>query len=699
MDADAPALHPRLVDISELTLDPKNARLHNESNLGVIGYSLGKYSQTKPVIVNSRTGIVVAGNGTITQALAMGHEQIVAVFKDMTDAEAAEYAILDNRSAELATWNAEQLAETIGDNPALDWGAGGWAPTDFDAFDVDWPLAELSTVSEHEREAAGDDDDDLDDDEAPIPEVPAEPITQPGEVIQIGPHVLHCADCMDVMRSLPDNSVDAIVTDPPYGLSPDGRARTWDDIEALRAQGKGPTAGFMGRAWDAGVPGVTWARECLRVLKPGGHLIAFSATRTYHRLACAVEDAGFEIRDMIAWLQYQGFPKSRNVSKDIDAMHGAERSIVGSDKNRGVTKAADGKAAFGDYAGSWDITAAATEDAKAWDGWGTALKPSIEPHVLARKPLSESTVAANVLKWGTGALNIDACRYARGDAAWPGPDESAPSNHGESGCHASAASSYTLGARSPQTTSGQLLGRWPANIYACPKPATSERSEGCGGLPKGDRVFMGSGGRTRDSDGEWVETHSDPIPRENSHPTVKPVRLMRWLLRLVTPPGGTVVEPFGGSGTTLVAADGLDCKVVVAEREPGYCDIIRARGEWSIAARPEPARKPGRPRTAARDGDKRQARRRVQTLIQNGTLPAPADVVCVDCKAAPGREYDHHLGYGAAHHEDVEALCATCHHAREAERANAKTPAGAGVSEALTGLGQIEGGQEPPVRE
>lgn len=280
-------------------------------------------------------------------------------------------------------------------------------------------------------------------------------------------------------------------------------------------------------------------------------------------------------------------------------------------------------------------------------GWGTALKPAFEPACIARKPLSEPTVAANVLKWGTGGINIDAGRHAFGDPAWPGPT----SNEHLRGqiCNKTADRSHSPTVHLPSQVMPFFdeRGRWPANIYATPKPSTSEREAGTDG--------------------------------EGSHPTVKPRKLMAQLLKLFCPPGRTVLDPFGGSGTTLVAAAGLDCKVIVAEREPGYCDIIRARGEWSLTQAEEKPRAPGKPRTKARDGDKRQARRRVQALIQNGTLPKPADVTCVDCKAAPGREYDHHLGYDAAHHEDVEALCATCHHAREAERANAKTPAKTGV--------------------
>ena len=211
-------------------------------------------------------------------------------------------------------------------------------------------------------------------------------------------------DCVEAMLQMPADSVDAIVTDPPYGL------------------------GFMGKKWDALPPGLPWAEECLRVLKPGGHIVAFGGQRTIHRLTCALEDAGFEIRDLVGWLQWQGFPKSLDVSKAIDAAAGAEREVVGSKAGwpgyrtgpTGPQGLATGRGLSNGSAKS-RITAPATDDAKRWNGWGTALKPCIEPATLARKPLSEGTVAANVLRWGTGALNIDGCRYAYGDEAWPGP--------------------------------------------------------------------------------------------------------------------------------------------------------------------------------------------------------------------------------------------------------------------------------------
>ena len=240
-------------------------------------------------------------------------------------------------------------------------------------------------------------------------------------------------DCLEVMRGMADNSVDAIVTDPPYGLS------------------------FMGKKWDYDVPSVEVWAECLRVLKPGGHLLAFAGTRTQHRMAVRIEDAGFEIRDMIAWVYGSGFPKSLDVSKAIDKAAGAEREVIGSGKGRtGAAAQPNGGSSFSDdsyqWPGDYDITAPATEAAKQWQGWGTALKPSIEPVTVARKPLV-GTVAANVLEHGVGALNIDGCRVGSdGGAKWvPQGDK------GDEG-------QFGGGIKDGGIELVPGLGRWPANL-------------------------------------------------------------------------------------------------------------------------------------------------------------------------------------------------------------------------------------------
>lgn len=368
---------------------------------------------------------------------------------------------------------------------------------------------------------------------------------------------IHHGECVAYLDSLPPNSIDAIVTDPPYGLSPDGKARTWDDLAEGRGRG-----GFMGRAWDSAVPGVTWARACFRVLKPGGYIVAFASTRTVHRLAVAIEDANFDIRDQIAWFQYQGFPKSHNVSIQIDKAAGAM-------KHRG--KAHYAYATGKDFQGrdmakpeSMPPHEPITDDAKKWAGYGTALKPSQEPAILARKPL-EGTVAANVLKWGTGGINVDGCRIAYGDPAWPGP--------GEETATVLTATGSPFGKQPPKGIVSNTLGRWPANIYQCPKASRSEREAGCDNLQAGFVATMGVG--------IGMYEH-DPVKQVgNNHPTVKPIAVMRWLVRLVTPEGGTVLDPFTGSGTTGIAAvlegrDFLGAEMNDTEQEP-FVSIAKAR--------------------------------------------------------------------------------------------------------------------------
>lgn len=368
---------------------------------------------------------------------------------------------------------------------------------------------------------------------------------------------LYRGDCLDVLASMEPESVDAIVCDPPYGL------------------------GFMGKAWDALPPGEPWARACLRVLKPGGHLVAFGGTRTVHRLACAIEDAGLEIRDMIAVVQFQGFPKSLAVGAAIDRAAGAEREVVGRRVRLGdkTDYATHGQSIFaGESTGS--ITAPATEDARTWSGFGTGLKPAHEPAILARKPIA-GTVAANVLQHGTGALNIDGCRYAYGDTAWPGPDRTAeeirqiarPNTSG------SPHTGVVMNRPGSPTVNVSDLGRWPANLYACPKPSRAEREAGCERLP--GRTGAVATDRTEGTAG--LESPRAGAGRtadlvKNHHPTVKPLGVMRWLCKLVGGQRGSVIlDPFMGSGTTGCAAALEGFEFIGIEREPEYMQIAEAR--------------------------------------------------------------------------------------------------------------------------
>jgi len=343
---------------------------------------------------------------------------------------------------------------------------------------------------------------------------------------------LHLGDCLDVLATLPDNSVDSIVTDPPYGLS------------------------FMGKKWDYDVPSVAIWEQCLRVLKPGGHLLAFAGTRTQHRMACRIEDAGFEIRDMIAWVYGSGFPKSLDVSKAIDKAAGAEREVLGVDEEwvkrtgyrvGGSTYTTD---TFGSASGpnAGKITAPATPEAQQWSGWGTALKPALEPITMARKPFS-STVAANVIQYGTGAINVDGCRVGT-ESRW---NPSAGHKDLENKRTVTPISSHK------EFDGRQCVGRWPANIIH------DGSNEAALSLKSGARFFYTAKAGKVDRESE------------NNHPTVKPTMLMAYLCRLVTQPGGVVLDPFMGSGSTGKAATINGFRFIGIERDPEYHKIAHAR--------------------------------------------------------------------------------------------------------------------------
>lgn len=349
-------------------------------------------------------------------------------------------------------------------------------------------------------------------------------------------------DCRDRLRDYPDNYFDACIVDTPYEL------------------------GFMGKAWDKtgiayDVP--TW-QQVLRVLKPGAHLLAFGGSRTYHRIACAIEDAGFEIRDQIMWLYGSGFPKSLDVSKALDKALGAERAVVGvrtlpngKEHNYNIGFGEDG---FASKAATHLVTAATTPEAQQWAGWGTALKPAHEPICVARKPLEKGlTVAANVLKWGTGALNVDGCRIA-------GAAQNARAKKG-------GTLGYSGGNRGNMPYTG-AAGRWPANLIhdgSEEAVALFPQSKGQQGNVRGDEEskMTGShcygGGYKRQPAAARNDTGSAARffycakastaerGEGNDHPCVKPQKLLRYLARLVTPPGGRILDHFTGSGSGPLA--------------------------------------------------------------------------------------------------------------------------------------------------
>ena len=412
---------------------------------------------------------------------------------------------------------------------------------------------------------------------------------------------------LDLLKTLPDNSVDSVVTDPPYGLS------------------------FMNKKWDYDVPSVEFWKEAYRVLKHGGHVLSFGGTRTYHRMVVNMEDAGFEIRDQIMWLYGSGFPKSLNIGKAIDKIQGNEREDLGKSPAERLNIPENDVYKAGIRGKECRITKGQSE----WEGWGTALKPANEPICLARKPLSEKSVAENVLKYGTGGINIDGCRVATDDEI---------SNHNRSA--KSAISKGKFGDSKEQEThqtDGQKIGRFPANVihdgsdevlegfpntgngnggkpynysgkeydnketsmfngdkpqapsnfndsgsasrfFYCAKASKSDRNDGCEKL-QGKYVAQGNQAQAElkrgNVDFENGNKHNKVELKQNFHPTVKPTELMRYLCRLITPPNGIVLDPFMGSGSTGKGAilEGFD--FIGMELDPEYVEIAKARIEYA----------------------------------------------------------------------------------------------------------------------
>ena len=425
--------------------------------------------------------------------------------------------------------------------------------------------------------------------------------------IELDGATVYLGSNLDVLPTLPDNSVDSIVTDPPYEL------------------------GFMGKSWDSS--GIAYSvelwTECMRVLKPGGHLLAFGGSRTWHRLAVAIEDAGFEMRDSIAWLYGSGFPKSMDISKALDKAAGAEREVLGTRPALGAMSHNGPHSAFSNdpvARTEVSITAPATPEAIKWQGWGTALKPAFEPVVVARKPF-KGTVASNVLEWETGGLNIDGSRIGtegggthcdkrdeQGNCLghngtgkfsdtvhaqqldtpqgrWPANiildpytaellDEQAPAAGGGFGIRGKGGSTYANGVGFANTLAetGQTVGYGDSGgasrFFYVAKASKRDRNEGLDGL-EGKQASYASDTR--------LHNNGDGSPRnkeettKNFHPTVKPTSLMEYLIKLVTPEGGTVLDPFTGSGSTGKAALLNDFKFIGIELTEEYLPIIEGR--------------------------------------------------------------------------------------------------------------------------
>lgn len=411
--------------------------------------------------------------------------------------------------------------------------------------------------------------------------------------------IIH-ANNIDYLRTLKDNSVDSVVTDPPYGIN------------------------FMNKKWDYDVPSVELWQEVFRVLKPGGHMLVACGTRTQHRMAVNIEDAGFEIRDIVAWVYGSGFPKSLDISKAIDKSMGAEREVVGSYKVGG-NAAQSTKEKGGTYASNTNsigikpidinITAPSTEEAKQWQGWGTALKPSMELWTLARKPL-KGTVAQNILEYGVGGINIDGCRV--GDEEFEITNDSYDNGN-------------NVAFGNVKRTPKKYNGRFPANFihdgseevealfpqeevkvgkpynYFGKEYNNKDTSMFNGDKPKAPSNYNDNGSASRffyvakasqeernfglydfeekrhadrnkdDGVGGDNPRNRSNNPKKNFHPTVKPIELMRYLVRMITPPNGICLDPYLGSGTTAIACEMEKFDYIGIELDPQYIEIAKAR--------------------------------------------------------------------------------------------------------------------------
>lgn len=616
------------VQVGLLTPHPENPRKNDEA-VELIANSIRKFGFFNPVTVNIREPLkntIVCGHTRYKAARSIGMKNVPVIYVDLSEEDHKLLMIADNKLGEKAQWNFDQLSELL-----IDLREQG---KDLDVLGFEY----------HEL-------DDLLTDLNVDPFESAEPWQfEPIEIESDLNFTLLKGNCLDKLKELPDNSIDSIVTDPPYEL------------------------GFMGKSWDS--TGIAysvelWA-ECLRVLKHGGHLVAFSGSRTVFPMGVAIAEAGFEVRDMISWIYTSGFPKSLDISKAIDKTNTLEpkrkmqlrftewmrstglkakqidqytdtnmgshylssksqpaiptrdlfekmrphipiavpdwveeyvnhrtvesenmkkRKVIGQSVS-GLHRGSGSTVAFGKGRSrdTTDITEPHSPQAQQWQGWGTALKPAQEPAVLARKPIDSdcSSIAENVLKWGTGAINIDAGRFDFSDTCWIGDSREQKNRIGKLATRRQKSTGAIKNAFGCDSLIDSPIpyfhnsGWWPANVYQCKKPQRSEKEQGLDHLT--GKTGAEATQRKEGSDGLNSPRAGAGRTAEhvkNFHPTVKPIKLMRWLCRLLTPQGGTVLDPFLGSGTTAVSAILEGFNAVGCEMTEDYYPIIEGRVNWA----------------------------------------------------------------------------------------------------------------------
>ena len=539
------------IEISKLKNWKKNPR-QNDQAIEAVAKSIEEFGFQSPVIVQRSSMMILAGHTRVKAAKHLGLDSVPVKFADLDDRTAERFAIADNQTATIAEWDEDLLADVLADFDEEDFEGLGFS---------DQELHEIIG-----NVAAGEEDSE-------------EPPPKPEPVQTDQTFWLMKGNCLERLKELEDGSIDAVVTDPPYEIA------------------------FMSKSWDNS--GIAYSselwNEVFRVLKDGGHVISFCATRTIHGMTTAIEKAGFEIRDMIMWCFESGFPKSTAIDQMIDKKLGVfdKRKVLetrdnGSAGTMKMALVADNISEKGNGGYNnpdrteFHVTAPYSTEAQKWAGWGTALKPAYEPAVLARKPLIGS-LAENVLEHGVGGINIDSCRFAYGDPIWFG-DSSIPNldavqrqqEESTDSVGGGFGAKYIVG-KTIRTFKPE--GRFPANIVRFKKAQRSEREAGLDHLSGKTPAAVQHQQDTKPN--QWEKGINDPRAGagrtagsvKNHHPTVKPVDLMRWLIRLVVPEGGVVLDPFLGSGTTACAAVLENRSVIGCEMTEEYWEIIEGRVE------------------------------------------------------------------------------------------------------------------------